>query len=381
MAKSKENIEQKKLLKNKENRSEQLKKSLVRTRNAIQRKFRELHNQKLAIGEIVNETYKPIIEPLKSLVTEAKKKNQVDEPKWQYDQLKHLKNEKLMGSPGVDSSLFKTALPMHRKKMVLPSTSGSSSMHHMTAKRDLSGISRLRWEDYENDDENAGLQDTMGDNRAEDLLAGEDPDAVEQNLVKEIRTAYSPQVESLYGLRTRNGELKLGDDKITIQDDKTSGHYKFCVRAKKFTATPGLTSLLLEVNPKYYTENDLKAYKDMLVYTNAHKKNFSAKETIRRDTSSTKYNRIISQLFPERSRRTPASSSGAGMLFSKKKKPQMDYKIAMKNAKINYTYWDDPNELVDRLRLLLASTSAGHTGHNNEIISIVEELHEAKIIN
>jgi hypothetical protein len=44
------------------------------------------------------------------------------------------------------------------------------------------------------------------------------------------------------------------------------------------------------------------------------------------------------------------------------------------------TYWDDPNELVDRLRLLVSSTSAGHTGHNNEIISILEELREARII-
>lgn len=44
------------------------------------------------------------------------------------------------------------------------------------------------------------------------------------------------------------------------------------------------------------------------------------------------------------------------------------------------TYWDDPNELVDRLRLLASSASAGHTGHNNEIISIIEELREANLI-
>lgn len=44
------------------------------------------------------------------------------------------------------------------------------------------------------------------------------------------------------------------------------------------------------------------------------------------------------------------------------------------------SYWNDPNELVDRLRLLISSKSAGHTGHNNEIISIIEELREANII-
>ncbi|KAL9889256.1 uncharacterized protein ACN427_008628 [Glossina fuscipes fuscipes] len=45
-----------------------------------------------------------------------------------------------------------------------------------------------------------------------------------------------------------------------------------------------------------------------------------------------------------------------------------------------YTYWDDPNELVDRLRLLLSSESVGHNNQKNEIISIVEELREANII-
>jgi hypothetical protein len=42
-----------------------------------------------------------------------------------------------------------------------------------------------------------------------------------------------------------------------------------------------------------------------------------------------------------------------------------------------YEYWDDPNELVDRLRLLIASRDAGHSGHENEILSIIEELREA----
>lgn len=43
-------------------------------------------------------------------------------------------------------------------------------------------------------------------------------------------------------------------------------------------------------------------------------------------------------------------------------------------------YWDDPNELVERLRLLVSSASAGHTGHSNEMLAIVEELREANIV-
>ena len=41
-----------------------------------------------------------------------------------------------------------------------------------------------------------------------------------------------------------------------------------------------------------------------------------------------------------------------------------------------YEYWDDPNELVDRLWLLIVSRDAGHSGHGNEIHSIIEELRD-----
>ena len=43
-------------------------------------------------------------------------------------------------------------------------------------------------------------------------------------------------------------------------------------------------------------------------------------------------------------------------------------------------YYDDPNELIDRLNLLTSSRNAGNTGVNNEIISIIEELRERNII-
>lgn len=50
------------------------------------------------------------------------------------------------------------------------------------------------------------------------------------------------------------------------------------------------------------------------------------------------------------------------------------------NPNIVYEYWDNPNELCDRLRLLVSSQSAGNTNHNQEINSILEELGEQGII-
>lgn len=51
-----------------------------------------------------------------------------------------------------------------------------------------------------------------------------------------------------------------------------------------------------------------------------------------------------------------------------------------RNIGKEYVYWDDPNELVERLKLLMASQNAGHTGHLNEINSIIEEMWERRII-
>lgn len=40
----------------------------------------------------------------------------------------------------------------------------------------------------------------------------------------------------------------------------------------------------------------------------------------------------------------------------------------LKLQKNKIVYWNDPNELVDRLRLLLASQAAGNTSLPNEIL-------------
>ena len=54
--------------------------------------------------------------------------------------------------------------------------------------------------------------------------------------------------------------------------------------------------------------------------------------------------------------------------------------MTLNKNKIDYVHWDDPNELVDRLRLLAASRQTDYNAHNNEILSIIEELCEAGFI-
>lgn len=60
----------------------------------------------------------------------------------------------------------------------------------------------------------------------------------------------------------------------------------------------------------------------------------------------------------------------------------LDFNFIPYNVKnrVIYEYFDDPNELCDRLRLLVSSKSAGNSNHMQEINSIVEELRELKCI-
>lgn len=66
---------------------------------------------------------------------------------------------------------------------------------------------------------------------------------------------------------------------------------------------------------------------------------------------------------------------GAGM-------NSFDYDFIPYDAKnrIVYEYFDDPNELCERLRLLISSRMAGNSNHMQEISSIIEELRELKCI-
>lgn len=51
------------------------------------------------------------------------------------------------------------------------------------------------------------------------------------------------------------------------------------------------------------------------------------------------------------------------------------------NENVAYEFYDNPNELCDRLRLLIASKAAGNTNHVQEINSLISELRESGYIN
>lgn len=158
----------------------------------------------------------------------------------------------------------------------------------------------------------------------------------------------SADIDKTYGpKKLTNGDITLGDREVKFTRNL------ILFDGASYPATSGLIQLLFLKNPLIYTGDDLKTYKSILIHTSAH---LTAGGSKIKNTACKKFKNIISRLFPS-----------GGELY-------------MKVQRNNLVYWDDPNELVDRLRLLVASKSAGNTGVSNEIISIFEELREAGLI-
>lgn len=197
---------------------------------------------------------------------------------------------------------------------------------------------------------------------------------------EDVIDIYSDDINVPFGIRKENMNLMMGNSKVSFSytcDPKNNvKNYMVSINEKHYKLTPGLKELLMRSKPNLntVTEYDKIVYKDILHYTNAHKRDFNPKGQIKGD-KGVKYRQIIKPMFSERSdiRKTQCvkQQTKSGGYIPKNKKYR---------SNTDYVYWDDPNELVERLKILIASQNAGNTGHDNEILSIIEELKEAGII-
>ncbi|KAF0710719.1 Uncharacterized protein FWK35_00026519, partial [Aphis craccivora] len=116
------------------------------------------------------------------------------------------------------------------------------------------------------------------------------------------------------------GPKKLSDGNIILGEKEVKFIEKsFLIDGCTYPSTPGPIQLLFFKNPLIYSNNDLEKSAHLTLKSKKIKK------------SSSTYKNIIHKLFPSGGR------------------------LSMKLQKNNLVYWDNPNKLVDRLRLFLAS--------------------------
>ena len=122
---------------------------------------------------------------------------------------------------------------------------------------------------------------------------------------------------------------------------------------ERFEGTPGLWGLITSNDPDKdlidWTKKDRYNYDRLMLKTNALHRYYNPRKGPR-SSSSNKWRSILSTIWFGEKSKEGYEGSGVVVIPS------------------------DPNALLERLDLLLASQEAGHTGVRNELVSICDEL-------
>ncbi len=205
-----------------------------------------------------------------------------------------------------------------------------------------------------------------------------------------------------YGLKFINGRFYIGNFPVSFTP------HTIKIDNKEYERTDGLLSLLSSKNPKEYTPEDVQNYKKILESTEAH----LTKNKKMKWSRSPKYD-LIRELFagdilnltakmkdkplhsgtpiPNQSAdedwqdsisypELPPSSPDEIEEISGRGMPVKVIKANSRQSKVQYVYYDDVNELIQRLYLLHISEKAGNSNVRNEIVNIELELKELNII-
>ena len=182
----------------------------------------------------------------------------------------------------------------------------------------------------------------------------EEEEEEDEELVGEIAYVFlnNPFNDKTFGIRKEEGHHYIGNKHVIIDNNdiviKENG--------ERFEGTPGLWELITSINPKKYTDQDYDNYRDLMIMTNALHRDNDEDNPNPKGSRSYKWVNLLSPIWFRKK----------GYIFTKKKEGYEGKGVVVIPS--------DPNALLERLDLLLASQEAGHTGVRNELVSICDEL-------
>ena len=187
-------------------------------------------------------------------------------------------------------------------------------------------------------------------------LEEEEEEEEEDLLIGEYARYYlnSPDTDKTFGIRKKGDHHYIGnkhviiteDDNIVIKED-----------GDRFVGTRGLWELITSKNPDEeldYDEDDLKEYERLKIKTNALHRGNDPNNPHPKSSKSHKWLEILSPFWL--------------------RKRVAEWRKKGYEGKGTVIMPSDPNALLERLALLLASQKAGHTGVGNELVSICDEI-------
>lgn len=316
-----------------------LKRQVVNAAEAVKRKVRKMRNIEADNEKAFENVFKPIINPLNQMLQTNKQSTHKKKIVLKKNYL--LKENESDASSSSESYMDKTV--MKRKSDIIESENDSIISNPAKELNDHKSSfedNDLSFKTVDDSNMNSSRQDVSSWSLSSDFYE-----------------------DVPYGVRNERGKLMMGSARVTTNEEYIT------VGGNKYDYTEGLRELLFKKVPdtNIISSDDIQNYKTMLMDTNAHRRDYDPNKPIK-SNKGRKYLNIIKPLFKLRKVSVSTDGSvaqGTGLPSMKKW-----------NKNVDYVYWDDPNELVERLKLLIASRDAGNTGLDNEIISIIEELRE-----
>lgn len=356
---------------------------LIKTRNAVKKKYKSLKADMAQSQSALAEQFKPISQPLQELISTIK-----TEGKQMKEKNLELKQspKKRPASPSTPTSSQKQSsfngkpIPFQQRPALFGTPNkpafASTPIHSQTPFLQSNIIGEISPEHEQ--------PELVEEFDVSDQTVQEAMQTVQEMMRPEIMDKYLEQYQGLarqyiedmirdtqeafdlkYGVRLDietnkfaigNKELHFQGSDMFIMDGGNKVQYK---------GTPGFYELMFKKTPIGYTQTDEGNYVDIIKRSAANRRNYDPTAPINGNAGK-KYRNIVRPLMTNTS--TPKSARrGAGLLN-------------VNDKNVEFVPWKDPNTLVDRLQILIASQFAGHTGHNNEIVRIIEALKRAKII-
>ena len=202
----------------------------------------------------------------------------------------------------------------------------------------------------------------LGEAPEEEEDEEEEVEEEEDESVGKIARHYlnKPYRDTTFGIRKEKGHHYIGNKHVIVDDND------IIIRenGERFEGTPGLWELIMSKTPKNYTEKDYGDYEDLMIMTNALHRNNDEDNPNPKGSKSNKWKNLLSPIWYRK--------KSAIYKFPKKKEGYEGEGVVVIPS--------DPNALLERLDLLLASHGAGHTGVGNELVSICDELKKQGVL-
>ena len=184
--------------------------------------------------------------------------------------------------------------------------------------------------------------------------------------------------DTTFGIHKEKGDHYIGNTHVIVKDNdiyiKNTG--------ERFKGTPGLWELITSRDPVDFNKEDKDEYERLTIRTNTLHCYDDPHNPHPKANRSDKWKYILD---PTWYKKQGFSEEDA---FRMAKDKNYRKRLIKKIHKIRNEYEgegvvvipSDPNALLERLDLLLASQEAGHTGVRNELVSICDELKRQDVL-